>query len=421
MAALACVVALALPSAAADKPLALADAISMALEHNGEIKALKSERDIARAAITRAGLWANPTLELEGESGGLTGSSDENRFSVGLAQEFTLGGKRAKRLAVAQREVEEFDLRIADRQRLLTLEVKRAFLEHVLANRRLELARSSANLNRQLLEIAQQRYAAGEVPELEVNLARVEVARGAGRVLDVRRELPTSRSRLFSLMGLDPLAVAEPGEPPAHRPVTGSSDDLTRLALAHRPDLKALATSRAAAAAAVEAAEAERLPNLTAGLFFTHERSDDDTDTETRTRDNILGVRLSIPLPVFDRNQAGIQEARGRAGSADARLGAVRRAVEREVTAELARFGAAEEAVNLYEQEIIPRLDENLKIVQEAYRLGEIGILSVIEEQKKYHEVREGFLLELHNRDLARATLEATLGVEPANKQGGVQ
>lgn len=422
MAAPACIVALALPVAAADTPLPLADAVAMALEHNGELKALKAEREIARAAVTRAGLWTNPTLELEGESGALTGSSDENSFSVGLAQEFVLGGKRAKRLAVAEREAEEVDLRLADRQRLLTLEVKRAFLEHILANRRLELARGSADLNRQLLGIARERYAAGDVPELEVNLARVEVARGTGRVLDARRELPAIRSRLLTLMGLEPLADVEPGEPPAHRSVSGTPDELTRLALAHRPDLRALTAARAAADAAMEAAEAERLPNLTAGLFYTHERSTDDIGTsEPKTSDNLLGVRLSIPLPLFDRNQAGIQETRGRAGGADARLGAARQAVAREVAAELARLQAAEEAVTLYEQEIIPHLDENLKIVQEAYRLGEIGILAVIEEQKKYYEVREGFLAETHNRDLARATLEATLGVDPADKQGGVQ
>lgn len=421
MAAPACVVALALPVAAEDRRLSLDDSVAMALEHNGELKALQAERDIARAAVIRAGVWANPTLELEGVSGALSGSSDESRFSVGVAQEFTLGGKRAKRLAVAEREAEEFDLRIADRQRLLTLEVKRAFLEYVLGNRRIELATGSADLNRQLLEIARQRFAAGDVPELEVNLARVEVARGTGRVLDARRELPAIRSRLLTLIGLDPLADAEPGEPPAYRPVSGSPDELTRLAIVHRPDLKALATARTAADAAMEAARAERLPNLTAGLFYSHERNDDDTDTESKTRDNLLGVRLSIPLPFFDRNQAGIQEARGRTASADFRLSAAGRAVGREVTATLARLAAAGEAVTLYEQEIIPRLDENLKIVQEAYRLGETGILTVIEEQKKYYEVREGFISEIHHRDLARAELEASLGTALTDKQGEVQ
>lgn len=410
------------PAAAAEQHLTVSAAVAAALEHNGELKALQAEREIARAALTRASVWANPTLELEGESGAISGSSDESRWSVGLAQELVIGDKRSRTIAVAKGEAEELEFQIANRQRQLSLEVKQAFLESVLARQRVDLARSTADLSRQLLEVARQRFAAGDVPELEVNLARVEAARGAGRVLAAQRELPASMARLSALTGSVVSADVVLLEPPAHPPVTASADAMSRFAVTHRPDLKAAEISRATADAMMEAARADRLPNVTAGLFYSQENGVDDTGSrELATRDTLLGVRLSIPLPVFDRNQAGIQSARGHVGSTEARLGAARQAVVREVELDRTRFLASQEAVALYEKEILPLLEENLQIVREAYRLGETGILAIIDEQKNYHEVQEGYLAERHSRDLARAVLESTLAGELQQLQGEAQ
>jgi cobalt-zinc-cadmium efflux system outer membrane protein len=63
-------------------------------------------------------------------------------------------------------------------------------------------------------------------------------------------------------------------------------------------------------------------------------------------------------------------------------------------------------------------MTENLKLTQEAYRLGEVGILSVIEEQKKFFEVNAGYLAALHARNLALTKLETAVASELT---GGVQ
>jgi cobalt-zinc-cadmium efflux system outer membrane protein len=72
----------------------------------------------------------------------------------------------------------------------------------------------------------------------------------------------------------------------------------------------------------------------------------------------------------------------------------------------------AEKALSIYAKDIIPQLEENLKLVQEAYRLGEVGILTVIEEQKKFFEVNDGYLSVLYNRQTALAKLEAAVGAD---------
>jgi len=138
-----------------------------------------------------------------------------------------------------------------------------------------------------------------------------------------------------------------------------------------------------------------------------------------RNTDYLIGFKLSVPIPYFDQNQAGIREAQARKSSAEIRRAFVRQSIEREVEAAHARLASAEKALNIYAKEIIPQLTENLKLVQEAYRLGEIGILAVIEEQKKFIDVNDGYLTALYSWNTAVAKLEAAVGVELKKVDGG--
>ncbi|MBT0894085.1 TolC family protein [Geobacter hydrogenophilus] len=402
------------------RTLTLSQAVECALANNGELKALRAEKEVARAGLERAVLFPNPTLELSGDTGALTGSSGEGAVSIGLSQEFLTGGKRAKRRSVAEREAEAVHQRIADRERLLTLEVKSAFFELMLAQKRRELAQRAMDLNGKLLEITRERLAAGDIPEMEVNLARVELARSEGRKIEAERGHYPLLARLRMLLGL---AVGEDVDfdvTPDRKPLGIAPGELTRLALEKRPDLKNLEAARAKGEAEVELAEAERLPNVVLGLGYTHERRVDATGVaEEKSRDNLLGVRISIPLPVFDRNQAGIREARAGKQGAENRLEFARVSVAREIEGDYARFAMADKALDLYATGILPQLEENLQLVQEAYQLGEVGILAVIEEQKKYIEVNDGYLAALADRQTALARLEASVGVDFQNKTSG--
>ena len=131
-----------------------------------------------------------------------------------------------------------------------------------------------------------------------------------------------------------------------------------------------------------------------------------------------IGLKLSMPIPLFDRNQAGVQEARAKRNSTESRLTAATRNVEREVETAYASFLNAEKVLALFKSNIIPQLEENLELTQEAYRLGEVGIQAVIQEQKKFFEVNDSYLTALHNRQTALVKLETAVATELT---GGVQ
>lgn len=408
------------PVWAATTGLALPQVIEFALHNNGDLQSFRLEKGIREAAKTRAGLLPNPTLELEAGTGALTGSGAENSLSLGVSQEFLLSGKRAKRVAVAAREMEVYRWQLADRERVLREEVKSAFYQVILAEKRVALSERSIALNRQLLGVARERLDAGDIPELEMNLVQVELARSAAARIEAEKQSLHIKGRLLTLMG------RPRGETPAFSgafdPEVSPSLELAgliRQALGNRPDLKALQAEKGRGESEMVLARAEAIPNLSAGLSLQRETTAIEVGgAEGRDTAYLVGFKLSMPIPLFDRNQAGLQEARARRDSAENHLSAAAIAVEREVEAAYAGFQQAEKILALYRSGINPQLEENLKLTEEAYRLGEVGILAVIQEQKKFYEVSESYLAVLQDRQAALVQLESCAAIDFT---GGVQ
>jgi len=394
------------------RTLTLRQAIESAVQNNGELQAFRLEQGSREAAEVRAVLPVNPILDFEGSTGALTGSPHESSLALGVSQEFMPAGKRDKRLDSAHRDKEAFRWRVAVRERSLRDEVKTAWCALLLAEQRVALAEHSIALSRQLLNVAKERLAAGDIPELEFNLMNVELARSEVSRIAAAREVITCQARLRSLMGA-PLSgqLTVAGDLAVTVPVVKSLAELQQAARSNRPDLKALESEKAKSDADIVLAQAERIPNVTAGLLFRRDSTSRELGGGGDTA-YAIGLKLSVPIPVFDRNQAGIQEARGRKNSAETRLDAALAEIEREVATAYTAFQNAESVLSLYRNSILAQLEENLKLTQEAYRLGEVDVLAVIQEQKKFIEVNDGYLTALHDRQTAVVTLESAVGIE---------
>lgn len=402
------------PVWAETQKLALPQVVEYSLKNNGDLKSFREEKGVRDAGKTRAGHLPNPTLELEGGTGALTGGSAENSLSLGVSQEFLLAGKREKRLILAERELEMYRWQLADRERVLREEVKTAFYDVILTQQRITLADQSIALNRQLLDVTKERLAAGDIPELEMNLVKVELARSEGARIDVEKTLNQNQAKLCALMGLSldehPAIV---GAFETEISIMNNLVDLKQQAHGKRPDLKALDAEIGRGDADMILAKAEGIPNLTAGLAVKRDTTAIEVGgIEGKDTAYTIGLKLSMPIPLFDRNQAGVQEARAKRNSSENRLLVTTRNIEREVETAYANFLNANKVLSLYRTNIIPQLEENLKLTQEAYRLGEVGILTVIQEQKKFSEVNEGYLTALHNRQTAQVKLESAVAID---------
>jgi outer membrane protein, heavy metal efflux system len=399
-------------------PRSINEIISLALEQNAELAALEKDAAAKQSLAVQAGTFSNPTLEVQGATGSLTGSPEDRSVLIGVNQELSLNGKLRLRREAVQYEAEAVQRQRDNAVRLLKHEVGTLAFEFVLVSRRQELAADLVKLNRDLVSITGERFKAGDIPELELNLAKVELARAESRLLEVEREKIPLRIKIASLTGLNEYEIdlsdrlSEPVPSPDSR-------DLVKHTLAARPDLLALAREYDKAETETRLAAAEALPNLTAGIFVQWERGSTEVGGMSSTSsDTQLGLRLSMPIPVFDRNRGGRAAAQSRLDAAGSRRLALERSIAAEVESAISRLSSAERILGLFEQDILPQLNENLKLTREAYQLGEVGILSVIDEQKKYFEVSDSYLTALHSRRVAFTQLETAVAADLA---GGAQ
>ena len=407
-----------LPVLAEPVPRNINEIVALALKHSAELSALEKEADAKHSQAIQAGTRTNPTLELQGSTGSLTGSPEERTVSIGINQELSLYGKLQLRREAGQREAESLQRQRDNAARLLRDEISTLGLDYLLASKRQDLATDLVKLNRELVVIAEERFKAGDIPELDLNLARVELARAESRLLEAGREQTPLRIKIASLTGLNEsdIKLSDTFSTPTVSPMT---QELVKTALSTRPDLLALSRERDKTETENRLAKAEALPNLTAGLFAQWQHSSVEVGGMSSTSsDTQLGLRLSMPIPVFDRNLNGQAAARSRLDAADSRKLALERSITAEVEAAVSRMSASERILTMFEQGIIPQLKENLKLTQEAYRIGEVGILSVIDEQKKFFEVNDGYLTALYNKRVASIKLETAVATELS---GGVK
>jgi outer membrane protein, heavy metal efflux system len=395
-------------------PLSAEMAVERALSNSPELSADTEEIKGLHEAAQKIPLLANPVLELEGKSGAFTGSPDEKTLSIALVQEIPVTAAGSRRRTVARAETDAARLRLEERKLLLADQVRRVWSAGAIEQQRLDLQNIQTEIAATLLTIAKERFVAGDLPEFEVQLADLELRRQTLRQAEQQATLLSSRRQLATLIGLS----GEQDLPPL-APVTlpasimVADEQLLALATERRPDLAALKKEGERDEASLSLAKAEALPNLTVGLSYSNERSSQNSYDlhggqlvagKERTNDHILGLKLSIPLPLFSRNQAEVARASGRVSASRQRVEVVRRTALAEVRDLLAQHRLAITALELHRTTLGPAARENLKIQETAFKLGEIGIQQVLDEKKRLSEQQEAelkalqMLFETHSR-----------------------
>lgn len=406
--------------AMAPRPLAMADAVAIALEKNNDLAALREELKGSQTVTELTGTLPNPVLELEGTSGTLTNSPDEKSLGIALSQEIPLMPVGSRRKAVARAEADLLQTQLLDQERQLADQTRRAWLEAVLSAQRLELARSQKTLADELVSVAKTRFQAGDLPEFEVQLAELDHRRSSLRTLEAATGTEAARRKLAQLLGfgadnqLPPLAPV-----PALPGVIPAEDELMASAFERRPDLAGKQREGEREQASLALAKAEAVPSLTVALSYRNERSNQNAyelsggvllPGKERTNDHILGLKLSIPLPLFSRNQAEIARVTARASSVRYRQEAARRAIRLEVRDLLAQYRLATSTLALHHTTLGPIARENLHIQHQAFQLGEIGMQTVLDEKRRLGEQQEAELAALQTAHETYSRLESAVG-----------
>ncbi|MEW6731383.1 MAG: TolC family protein, partial [Acidobacteriota bacterium] len=364
------------------------------LTNNKEIEAARQGVEQALGLLQQAGARPNPVLDGDIEFN--RQEVGENRFSIGIEQTFEMGGKRDRRIKVARLGVEIAEQVLADRQRQLRGELRNAFAEALAAAYTLAANERLMDFNREAFQIIDVRFREGDASALERNLALVEINLLSSQRLNLYSRLVTSILRLKQLAGL---SMDEPLRLRGDLNVATLELSYTGARLAAfntRPDLKAAQLAVDQAEANIELAKAAATPNIKGSISFIRERERFDLfgfkDSGMRSpitdTDQSIEFKISVPLPLFDRNRGNLRAALAARAEAVARQATLERAIEQEIANIYLRYETIQRTRELFQFGILPQSEVNLQIIREAYNLGQVNFTDVIAQQRRLIEAQ---------------------------------
>lgn len=399
---------LAAGAAAQPRSLTLEEAYRLAEDAHPSVRTAQSRLAAgqAEAGEANAFLWNNPSVSAEATRRTarepFVGDRSFQEWSLAVSQTFETGGQPGHRRAAAAAARQALALAVPDARRRLRAEVAERFYRVLSLQQRILLEQEAVRISGEASALAQKRQRAGEDSRLDANLARIEAERVRNQAAAARERLVQARGELAGLLGLPvaqlPQAEGEldAGPPPPEL--------IARIA--ERTDLQAAQRFVEAARSRVELERSARSPDVTVGLASGREGPGE-------LRESFAGLSVSLPLPLFRRNDAAIARAIAELTEAEGGYRAALSVARAEVAALLERRALLAERVRRLRAEVLPALDENLELSRRARQAGEIGVTQLLLVSRQVIEARRELLDAQTDLRAAASALAAATALPP--------
>lgn len=353
-------------------PIDLPTAIRLALAQPG-VRAAGHELAAAEAASAQAGRLPNPELQIlrEGQEAG------KRTTTVQLNQPLELGGKRQARVALAQGALRLADSELRIRRLDVRADVIAGFHEAVVAERKKELAEALAALARRSAEVAGKRVAAGKVSPIDETKARLAALDATAELQQAAAALAVAKARLSALTGqpADALVLAQaPDEPPTPEALAA-----LRARAGEAGSIRRARGQLAVQEAQAQVERAARIPDLTVSVGTQR-------DEQAGRRQAVLG--LSLPLPLFNRNEDALRAALRRSDRARDELAAAETATAAALAAAHARYDAARNEAVLLRQDVVPQALSAYELTLKGFEHGKFSFLDVLDAQRTWFQAQ---------------------------------
>ena len=383
-------------AAAAAEPLSLAKAIELALEGNPEVAAAKRQWEATEGQVLQGRSRPNPELAYSLED--TRSKTRTQSWQLNLPVE--LGGKRAARTKAAEKTREQAQAQLAELQATVRANVAAAYFDVLTAQERLVLARDSAALAKSSTDTVSKRVAAGKVSPVEESKARVAEAGVRVELAQAASEQRNALSRLFALLGrIDaPYTVLE-GKAENLPSVPSLADLQPLISSAPGVVLARIEVDRREALTALE--QSKRVPDVTVSVGM--QRSNE-------TQRNVLLFGVSVPLPVFDRNQGNLLEALKLEDKARDELQAATVRLHSEVAQARERLSTITAEVQSLKQDVLPGAKSAYDAATIGFENGKFNFLEVLDAQRTYFTAKSQYLKALGEAHRAAADIDRLLG-----------
>ena len=378
----------ALPPPAATNATPLDALVIEALDKSPELKFYEAEITAAKAGRKTAGLLANPEVtgtfghERSTDNNGL--SAEGVAWSVQVMQSFEWPGRLGLRKAIANRDLELADIGLRRFRMALAGRIRTVAYGLFAAQQEAGAAKEVAERFTALRETMVQREPAGLTPLLETRVIEATELTMQRKASDANLAAQTALFELNQLRGQPPEQQLFIQEPELLFSPTIDQDSLLALARTNNFELRVRAVELAQQGFRVELARNERFPSLAVGPTISEDHG--------LERNRVIGIGVSFPLPLWNRNGGNIEAAEARQIQAQASYAVAQREVERLVAAAALTYQTKLQEMARWRPDSVQHFREAAEVADRHYRLGAVPISTYVELQKQYLEAVESLL-----------------------------
>ena len=385
------------PAETAAAALTLDQAFALAAANDRAITAARLRRAVDQAGIDVARERPNPDLRYEQ-------AKETPHQSLTATQPIELGGKRGRRIAVAQAVARTGEAELALTLAEVRAQVRRAYYGLAAAQARVVIALDLQALAGRAHEAAQERFEAGEIARLEVLQADLLLSQAENEAAAIAGEREASRAELNVLVGREPRAATQVVEELAEVTLPAAEIAAT-AAMKGNAELAVLDRQVAEAAARAALARAHQVPDPTVEGAVTH-----DAPGEF-----VWGWRyaVGITVPLFTRHRAAVRVEEATLAQLRAQREALVQKLEGAVGATLARAVVQRQQYIRYRDFILPQTREVEAMAEESYRSGQTGLPALLQALQSAREARAKAVQAAFDYQIALAELERAAAVGP--------
>jgi len=364
------------------------EAVHEAIDRNLTLVAERYSVSVAQARILAARLRPNPVFTYNGLLPDRVIFDNnvnpiEHVFRTDVIVEG--GGKRERRIEVAERARSVAELQVLNTMRTIVLDVQSAFVDVALATNNLTVARESLDAFNALVTVNIQRVRTGDLSQVELARSRLAALQFQNDVRQQASKLVIARNKLKMLMGrTDPEPIEVAGD--LRRDTAALDlDVIRRRALERRPDVEALRRDQARSTAEIRLQIAQGKVDYTVSGEFHRQRAPHDIVG------NQYGVYVSAPIPIFNRNQGEVERARQEQRQITAKIRALESEVVTEVEAAYEQYAASRDVVQSIETNMLAQARDVRATTEYSYRRGEASFVEFLDAVRAFNETMLGY------------------------------
>ena len=361
--------------------LTLDELEAIAFQHNPTLSAAAARMNAARGRRLQAGLYPNPVAGYHATEIGVRGTAGQQGGFI--SQRFITGGKLQLDQAIAAKEIGEAHARFhAQEQRVLS-DVRVRFYDALVAQRRVELTSELAQIGDALVQ-ATDKLVEGRLGS-ENDLLQAEIRADESQILADNALSDERRAwrRLVAVIGVPTLQRAELAGDLDTIPASVDWNTCYAYVLSCNPELHAARANLERAVLAIRRAKREPIPNVELAVSVRHHNF---------TQDDVANVQVGVPIPIFNKNQGNIRAAEAEWVAACNEVKRVELRLQDRLAVAYGRLVKARQQASRYRERIVPRADQSLQLVTDAYQKGQVKYLTLLTAQQTYVQVNLSYL-----------------------------